>query len=43
MAVINSKIRALRLSNMNFREPLKVNQFSAFIFRSKMLAKIDFS
>jgi hypothetical protein len=43
VAVINSNIRALRFAKYELERSFKVNQFSAFIFGSKMLAKIDFS
>ena len=43
MAVINSNIRALRFAKYKLERSFKVNQISAFIFGSKMLAKIDFS
>ena len=43
MAVINSNIRALRFAKYKLERSFKVNQISAFIFGSKMLAKFDFS
>jgi hypothetical protein len=43
MAVINSNIRALRFAKYKLERSFKVNQISAFKFRSKMLAKFDFS
>jgi hypothetical protein len=43
VAVINNNIKALRLAKYELERSFKVNQFPAFIFGSKMLAKIDFS
>ena len=39
MAVIKQKIRAFRFAKYELERTFKVNQFSAFIFGSKMLAK----
>ena len=39
MAVINSNIRALRFAKYKLERSFEVNQISAFIFGSEMLAK----
>jgi hypothetical protein len=43
VAVINSNITTLIFAKYKLERSFKVNQISAFIFGSEMLAKIDFS